>query len=60
MDILMPGYTHLQRAQPILLGHWWLSHFWPLQRDRERLAQLASDRPCCRSAQAHWPAQPSR
>ena len=39
-DILLPGYTHLQRAQPILLGHWWLSHFWPLQRDRERLAQL--------------------
>ena len=37
----MPGYTHLQRAQPILLAHWWLSHFWPLQRDRERLAQLA-------------------
>jgi argininosuccinate lyase len=30
----------LQRAQPILLGHWWLSHFWPLQRDIERLAQL--------------------
>ncbi len=40
LDILMPGYTHLQRAQPILLGHWWLSHFWPLQRDLERLAQL--------------------
>ena len=39
-DILMPGYTHLQRAQPILLSHWWLSHFWPLQRDRERLADL--------------------
>jgi argininosuccinate lyase len=38
--VLMPGYTHLQRAQPILLGHWWLSHFWPLQRDRERLADL--------------------
>ena len=37
LSILMPGYTHLQRAQPILLGHWWLSHFWPLQRDRERL-----------------------
>ena len=36
----MPGYTHLQRAQPVLLAHWWLSHFWPLQRDRERLAQL--------------------
>ncbi len=39
-DVLMPGYTHLQRAQPILLSHWWLSHFWPLQRDRERLADL--------------------
>ncbi len=39
-DILLPGYTHLQRAQPILLSHWWLSHFWPLHRDMERLAQL--------------------
>ena len=39
--MLMPGYTHLQRAQPILLSHWWLSHFWPLQRDRERLRDLA-------------------
>jgi argininosuccinate lyase len=37
---LMPGYTHLQRAQPVLLSHWWLSHFWPLQRDKERLSQL--------------------
>ncbi len=33
----LPGYTHLQRAQPVLLSHWWLSHFWPLQRDRQRL-----------------------
>jgi argininosuccinate lyase len=40
-ETLMPGYTHLQRAQPVLLAHWWLAHFWPLQRDRERLAQLA-------------------
>jgi argininosuccinate lyase len=39
LNILLPGYTHLQRAQPIVLGHWWLSHFWPLQRDRERLRQ---------------------
>ncbi|GAB4545226.1 MAG: argininosuccinate lyase [Anaerolineales bacterium] len=36
----MPGYTHVQRAQPILLAHWWLSHFHPLQRDRERLKDL--------------------
>jgi argininosuccinate lyase len=39
--IPMPGYTHLQRAQPVLLSHWWLSHFWPLQRDRERLFDLS-------------------
>jgi argininosuccinate lyase len=37
LGILMPGYTHLQRAQVILLSHWWLSHFWPLHRDRQRL-----------------------
>ena len=36
----MPGYTHLQRAQPILLAHWWLSHYWSLQRDVERLNDL--------------------
>ena len=40
LETLLPGYTHLQRAQPITLGHWWLSFFWPLQRDRQRLAEL--------------------
>ena len=39
-ETLMPGYTHLQRAQPVLLAHWWLSHYHPLQRDRERLIDL--------------------
>ncbi|MEL7060489.1 MAG: argininosuccinate lyase [Acidobacteriota bacterium] len=34
---LMPGYTHLQRGQPILLGHHLLAHAWPLQRDLDRL-----------------------
>ncbi len=37
IDVLMPAYTHLQRAQPILLSHWWMSHFWALQRDQQRL-----------------------
>jgi argininosuccinate lyase len=32
----MPGYTHLQHAQPVTWGHWLLSHFWPLVRDRQR------------------------
>jgi argininosuccinate lyase len=39
-ETIMPGYTHLQRAQPILLAHWWLSHYWPLRRDRARLQDL--------------------
>lgn len=32
----MPGYTHLQHAQPVTWGHWALSHFWPLERDKSR------------------------
>jgi argininosuccinate lyase len=40
LSTLMPGYTHLQRAQPITLAHWLMSHFWALQRDRERLSDL--------------------
>ena len=35
---LVPGYTHLQRGQPILLGHHLLAHAWPLARDRGRVA----------------------
>ncbi len=37
-DLLMPGYTHLRRAQPIRAALWLLSHFWRLERDRERIA----------------------
>jgi argininosuccinate lyase len=37
-NVLMPAYTHMQRAQPVSAAHWMLSHFWPLERDRERLA----------------------
>jgi argininosuccinate lyase len=46
LDVLMPGYTHLQPAQPVLLSHWFMSYFWMLQRDRERLGQL-KDRTAC-------------
>ncbi|MGI8547954.1 MAG: argininosuccinate lyase [Gemmatimonadaceae bacterium] len=35
---LMPSYTHMQRAQPVSAAHWMLSHFWPLERDRARIA----------------------
>ncbi|MEO6210111.1 MAG: argininosuccinate lyase [Gemmatimonadaceae bacterium] len=37
-NVLMPAYTHMQRAQPVAAAHWMLSHFWPLDRDRARLA----------------------
>lgn len=37
IDVLIPGYTHLQRAQPLLLAHHLLTYFWMVQRDRERL-----------------------
>jgi argininosuccinate lyase len=40
-DAILPAYTHLQRAQPVSGAHWLLSHFWPLQRDRVRLANAA-------------------
>ena len=35
-DAILPGYTHLQRAQPVLLSHHLLAYFWMLQRDWER------------------------
>ncbi|MGO9489208.1 MAG: argininosuccinate lyase [Solirubrobacteraceae bacterium] len=38
-DWAMPGYTHLQRAQPVYLGHHLLAYFWMLSRDRARFAQ---------------------
>jgi len=38
LDWAMPGYTHLQRAQPVYLGHHLLAYFWMLARDRARFA----------------------
>lgn len=37
MDVIIPGYTHLQRAQPVRLSHHLLAYFWMLQRDLERI-----------------------
>ena len=36
-DAYLPGYTHLQRAQPVLLAHHLLAHAWALSRDVDRL-----------------------
>jgi argininosuccinate lyase len=38
IDWPMPGYTHLQRAQPVYLGHHLLAYFWMLARDRGRFS----------------------
>ena len=37
-DVILPGYTHFQRAQPVLAPHYWLAYCEKFQRDRERLA----------------------
>ena len=46
LDWPLPGYTHLQRAQPVYLGHHLLAYFWMLARDRERFA--FAERQCSR------------
>jgi argininosuccinate lyase len=49
LGAIMPGRTHLQHAQPVLLSHHLLAHAWPLLRDVERLAdwhrRVESDSP---------------
>ena len=40
IELLMPGYTHLQPAQPTRWSHWLLSHAWAWQRDAQRLQDL--------------------
>ncbi|MFA5779532.1 MAG: argininosuccinate lyase [Elusimicrobiota bacterium] len=36
LSVIMPGFTHLQNAQPVLFSHWFLSYGWMLKRDKER------------------------
>lgn len=36
-DVILPGYTHLQRAQPVLASHYWLAYCEKLERDRGRI-----------------------
>lgn len=38
LDIILPGYTHFQRAQPVVASHYWLCYCEKLERDRGRLA----------------------
>ncbi len=42
LDVIMPGRTHLQHAQPVLLAHHLLAHAWPLVRDVQRIEDWRS------------------
>jgi len=41
--VVMPGYTHMQQAQPVTAGHWLLSRAWPLVRDMEYLGAVRGE-----------------
>lgn len=40
LDVIMPGYTHVQPAQPVRFSHWLMATFWMLERDHGRLVDL--------------------
>ena len=61
----LPGYTHLQRAQPVALSHHLLAHFWSLERDHQRLSDCAEEADCCplgagALAGSSWAIRPER
>ena len=43
LDVLMPGYTHLQQAQPVRFSHWLLGYGWKFARDLARLDAVARE-----------------
>ncbi|RBQ70304.1 hypothetical protein FVER14953_20811 [Fusarium verticillioides] len=47
IDVLMPGYTHFQRAQPVRFSHWLLSHATYLMGDLQRLHGVRERTNCC-------------
>lgn len=47
VEVLMPGYTHLQRAQPVRYAHWLLSHAFFFQSDARRLMNLLESLDYC-------------
>ena len=47
LDVILPAYTHLQRAQPVLAAHYWLAYVEKFARDRERIADCRKRVNCC-------------
>ena len=39
IETIVPGYTHLQRAQPISFAHHLMAYFWMLERDKQRFTE---------------------
>ena len=65
LEVVLPGYTHLQRAQPVTLGHHLMAHFWALERDRQRLCTCYKSADVCplgagALAGSTWPIRPER
>lgn len=46
-EIIVPGYTHLQQAQPVSMGHFWMAHRTALARDARRLAAALASADLC-------------
>jgi argininosuccinate lyase len=46
LSIIMPGYTHLQQAQPVLISHYWCSLFFALEREKTRCDNASSLADC--------------
>jgi len=46
-DVIVPAYTHLQQAQPVLLAHYWLSFLFALERDKDRVVHARSTADQC-------------
>jgi argininosuccinate lyase len=46
-DVVIPAYTHLQQAQPVLLSHYWLSFLFALERDKRRVLNAAASGDRC-------------
>ena len=53
-DAYLPGYTHLQRAQPVLLAHHLLAHGWALSRDVDRLLSTVDRLDVSPLGREHW------
>ena len=63
LEACLPGYTHLQRAQPVLLSHHLLAHFWAFERDVKRFQSCREVADCCilgagALAGSSWPVDP--